>query len=157
MAQGFRGALEFDVVVCLGPADGAGDDKQIPSTHSLRKGNFAIEIINSCLAAHGAIAGQIVVGGKHSAHAGDFQAVIGENLQRLVDFVAEIGAVVVAVQLDVGNLGLLEPRCRVGQRLSSESPVAPGEFEARLAADQEIFLSARKRCWILLLVSSKCC
>src|SRR5208337_5139092 len=60
------------------------------------------------------------------------EAVIAENLQRLIHFVAEVRTVVVAVQFDIRDLGLREPCRRVGQRFSTESPVAPGEFEARL-------------------------
>ncbi|MGA3131017.1 MAG: hypothetical protein ABSD59_09465 [Terracidiphilus sp.] len=95
----FSGTLELDVVAGLGPADGACE------------GNFAVEVIDGRLAAYSAIEGEIVVGGEHAADARDFDAVVTEDLERLIHFVAEVRAVVVAVQLDVGNLGLGETCC----------------------------------------------
>jgi len=63
-----------------------------------------------------------------------------ENLECFIDGIAEIGPAVVAMEFDPFQLGFLQPGGRGGQRFRAESPVAPGEAQARLKLFRLIFL-----------------
>jgi len=138
-------ALEFNGVVGFGAAHCARHDQQIRAADRRREGDFAFDVVYGCLALQRAVAGQVVVGGEHAAHAADFDPVIAQNLERFVHLVAEVGAVVVAVQLDPADARALQTSGGVGQRLDAESPVAPREVQARLELLRVFFFESGER------------
>jgi hypothetical protein len=130
--QSFRGTIEFHVVIGLWPTYSSRHHQQVGSTDGFGEGNLSSEIIDGCLAADCTIARQVVVGGEHAADAGDSQVVIAENPESFVNLISEVRPVVIAVQLDEGNLGLLQAFRGIQEGFPTEPPVAPREVEASL-------------------------
>ena len=155
--QRLRRALELHVVVRLRTAHRRRHHQQVVSANRARERHLALQVVDGRLPAHRAIAGHVVIRGKHAADAGNAQSVIVKRLQRLVHAVTQVRTVMVAVQLDIRHLELRQPRRRLRQRFAPESPIAPGSLSRVFSRSGDFFFSSSKRALIRSLPSSKCC
>ncbi len=130
LAQRLHAALPLAVVVLARAPHRGGDGQDVARPHRRRERHLALQVVDGRLALVGPVRGQVVVGGEHAADAAHLDIVRLEDTAGLVRLVAEVVAVVVAVQLDVADPGLGQPLARALQGLDAESPVAPREVEA---------------------------
>ena len=77
-----------------------------------------------------AVAGEVIFGREHTTYSGDLNVVVSQYFQSLIDLVAEVRTVMVAVKLDEFDACIGEAFGACLQGLQAETPVAPGKIQA---------------------------